>query len=165
MRVVHNFIPIHKYTIKSAYPMHHLEEVVDMLIKPKYTTFFTSDASNGYWAIPMKSSDCNKTGFITPNGQWVYLRMGQGLKGGPHTYAQFSDLTFGPLPKNAEGVPRMPTLIGRHRNHSFAVFMDDHAVAATDFDSMFKLLYEEYFPTAEGGISQRVLGRSFFFRR
>ena len=69
MRVVHNFIPINKFTIKSAYPMHHLEEVVDTLIKPKYTTFFTSDASNGYWAIPMKSSDCNKTGFITPNSQ------------------------------------------------------------------------------------------------
>ena len=72
--------------------------------------------------------------------------MGQGLKGGPHTYAQFSDLAFGSLPKNAEGVTRMPTLIGRHKNYSFAVFMDDYAAAATDFDSMFKFLYEEYFP-------------------
>ena len=151
MRVVHSFIPINRYTIKSVYPMHHLEEVVDTLINPNYRVFFSSDASNGNWAIPMKKEDVNKTGFITPNGQWVCLRMGQGLKGGPHTYAQFSDLVFGPLPPKSEGIPRMPTLIGKHKNHSFQVFMDDHASAATDFDTMFDFLHADYFPRVTFG--------------
>lgn len=151
LRVVHNFIPVNSFTIKSGYPMHHLEEVINTLIKPHFIVFFSSDASNGYWAIPMKWSDINKTGFIAPNGQWVYLRMGQGLKGGPHTYAQFSDLVFGPLPANSAGVARMPSLIGTHGDHAFQVFMDDHAAAATTFEEMFKFLHEEYFPRVAFG--------------
>ena len=151
LRVVHNFIPVNHYTIKSGYPMHHLEEVVNTLITPRFGVYFMSDASNSYWAIPMKTSDVNKTGFLTPNGQWVYLRMGQGLKGAPHTYAQFGDLVFGPLPKNSEGIERMPTLIGRFDNHAFQIFMDDHSAAATDFESMFAFLHEQYFPRVAFG--------------
>ena len=67
--------------------MHHLEEVIATLIKPKNWVFFSADASNGYWAVPMKIEDMNKTGFITPNSQWVYRRMGKGLKGAAATYA------------------------------------------------------------------------------
>ena len=132
MRVVHNFIPINKYTIKSAYPMHHLEEVVDTLIKPNYKVYFSSDASNGYWAVPVRPCDRNKTGFLTPNGQWVYLRI--------------TDLVFGPLPPNSEGVPRLSTLIGNHGNHAFSVFMDDHAASSVDFDTLFDFLHTRYFP-------------------
>lgn len=55
--------------------------MLDTIVKPGCDFYFTADASNGYWAVPMKESDCNKTGFVTPNGSRVYLRMGQGLKG------------------------------------------------------------------------------------
>ena len=151
MRVVHNFIPVNRYTIKSAYPMHHLEEVVDTLITPGFGVYFMSDASNSYWAVPMKASDVNKTGFLTPNGQWVYLRMGQGLKGAPHTYAQFGDLVFGPLPKNTQGAKRMPSIIGRFKDYAFQIFMDDHSAAAKDFESMYNFLHEEYFPRVAFG--------------
>ena len=76
LRVVHNYMPVNHHTIKSAYPMHHLDEVLALLIRPKYWVFFNLNASNGYWAITTKAEDQNKTGFLTPNGQWVYLRMG-----------------------------------------------------------------------------------------
>ena len=151
LRVVHNFIPLNRFTIKSAYPMHRLEEVLNILIRPQYKVHFSTDAANGYWAIPMKYSDINKTGIITPSGQWVYLRMGQGLKGGPHTYAQFSDLVFGPLPANSTGIPRQPTLIGNDDSIGFAVFMDDHAASAEDYDSLFSFLHEKYFPRVAFG--------------
>ncbi len=85
MRVIHNFIPVNRYTIKSQYPVHSLEETLNTAIRPEFGVYFMSDTANSYWAIPMKVEDCNKTGFITPNGQWVYLRMGQGLKGAAHT--------------------------------------------------------------------------------
>lgn len=120
LRVVHNVIPVNKYTIKSSYPVHRLDEVLDTIIKPGYDCYFSSDAANGYWAIPMKQGDENKTGFMTPNGQWVYLRMGQGLKGAAHTYARFSDLVFGPLPGTSDGkVKREPTAIGRSKDAAF----------------------------------------------
>lgn len=146
MRVVHNFMPVNHWTIKSGYPMHHLEEVINILLRPKYRVYFYSDAANGYWAIKTKLEDQNKTGFLAPNGQWVYLRMGQGLKGAPFTYAQFTDLVFGPLPANSDGVLRSKSLIGDHNNHAFSVFMDDHGASAEDFDSLFTFLHTQYFP-------------------
>ena len=35
--VVHNFIAVNKYTIKPQYPMHRIDEVIDTIIKPKFT--------------------------------------------------------------------------------------------------------------------------------
>lgn len=151
LRVVHNFRPANKYTIKSGYPVHRLEEVLEVLIKPGFGVYFSTDAANGYWAIPMKTEHINRTGFITPNGQWVYLRMGQGLKGAAHTYSQFTDLVFGPLPKSKEGIGRMPTVIGTGKDSAFGVYMDDHASSARSFDAMFKFLHEIYFPRAAFG--------------
>lgn len=46
---------MNKYTIKSSYPVHRLEEVLDTIIKPGYDCYFSSDAANGYWAIPRKA--------------------------------------------------------------------------------------------------------------
>ena len=162
-RVVHNFIPVNRWTIKSAYPMHRLEEVVDALIKEKFKVYFSTDAANGYWAILIIPKDRNKTGFITPNGQWVYNRMGQGLKGAPHTYAQFTDLVFGPLPANAEGVPRMPSIIDTYEKSAFRVFMDDHAGSATDYDTMFEFLSTKYFPRVAFGPVYLAGAKTFVF--
>ena len=33
----------------------------------------------------------------------------------------------------------MPTMIGEHKDHSFTVFMDDHASSATTFDAGLRL--------------------------
>ena len=76
LRVVHNFIPVNDYTIKPRYPMHLIDEVLDTVIRPGYTCFFSADATNGYWAIPIKAGDEYKAGIITPHGQYMYLRMG-----------------------------------------------------------------------------------------
>src|SRR5438046_8034538 len=79
------------------------------------------------------------------HSQYLYLRMGQGLMGSVHTYAQFMDLIFGPLPKS-QTMPRMDSIIGTHENSGFSPFIDDHIGGFTDFDSQFKFLHEKYFP-------------------
>ncbi|SLM34951.1 Ribonuclease H-like domain [Lasallia pustulata] len=152
LRVVHNFIPVNKCTIKSEYPMHRLEEVLDILIKLRFSCYFSTDASNSYWAVPIKAGDEYKAGIITPHGQYAYRRMGQGLKGAPHTYSQFTDLVFGPIPQNdVSGEPRMDTIIGDHGNTAMALFMDDYAASATDFDSLYNFLADFFFPRAAFG--------------
>ena len=125
--------------------MHQIEEVLDTLIKLKFKVFFTSDASNSYWAVKIKAGDEYKAGIVTPHGQYVYLQMGQGLKGAPYTYSQFTDLIFGPLPPG-KGSLRFPSIIGDIRQVAFSPFMDDHAAAATDYNSMFEFLHNMYFP-------------------
>ncbi len=69
LRVVHNYIPHNKNTTQSQYQIHRLEETIDVVIKPWFKVYFSNDVGNSYWRIPLKESDCNKTGFLTPNGQ------------------------------------------------------------------------------------------------
>ena len=145
LRIVHCFIPVNDVTIKPQYPMHRIDEVLETVIRPKHTCFFITDGSNGYWAVKIKPGDEYKAAFVTPHGQYLYLRMGQGLIGAPHTYAQFTDLVFGPLPKSSTQ-PRMDSLIGTHQEGGFSPFMDDHIGGFNDFDSQFQFLHTKYFP-------------------
>ena len=47
LRVVHNFIPLNEQTVKPQYPMHRMEEVVEMIISPNFNVFFGTEAANG----------------------------------------------------------------------------------------------------------------------
>jgi hypothetical protein len=76
--------------------------------------------------------------------------MGQGLRGAPHTYTQFTDLVFGPLPKS-ETQAKMDSIIGTYAEGGFSPFMDDHLGGFKDFDSQFKFLHEKYFPRVRFG--------------
>ena len=162
MRVVHDFIPVNSFTIKPVYPMHNIEEVLNTLIKPAFKVFFSADATNGYWAVPIKPGDEFKAAILAPNGQWLYRRMGQGLKGAPHTYSQFTDLAFGPIPKT-DTVPAFTTLIKDHGEAGFAPFMDDHLGAAKSFDAMYTFLHEKYFPRIAFAPLSLSPSKAFFF--
>ena len=84
---------------------------------------------------------------MTPNGSWVYLCMGQGLKSAPHTCSQFSDLVFGPLPATCDkSIPRQDTIIGIKEDFAFSIYMDDYVRATKSFDAIFKFLHTRYFP-------------------
>ena len=113
LRVVHNYIPLNSQTIKPQYPMHRIKEVIDTIIRPKHRCYFITDESNGYWAARMKPRNEYKTGFVTPHGQYAYLRISQGLIGAPYTYSQFRDMVFGHLLKT-QAAPAQSTLVGDH---------------------------------------------------
>jgi hypothetical protein len=162
MQVVHNFIPINACTIKPVYPMHNLEEVLDVLVKPTFVVFFSSDAANGYWAVPLRKGDEHKAAITAPNGQWLFRHMGQGLKGAPYTYSQFTDLVFGLLPRT-DTVVSFPTLIGDHGDIGFVPFMDDHIGAAISFDTMYTFLHKKYFLWVAFGPLALSPAKSLFF--
>lgn len=64
-------------TKKDAYPLPLIEET---LIKLREATIFTTmDLKNGYWQVPMKASDLQKTAFVTPGGLYEFLVMPFGL--------------------------------------------------------------------------------------
>jgi hypothetical protein len=79
----------------------------------------------------MRPGDEYKAAIIAPNGQYLFRRIGQGLKGAPYTYSQFTDLVFGPLPKT-DSTPAMPTLIRDHGKVGFAPFMVKALVAVVN---------------------------------
>ena len=136
---------INKYTIKSDYLMHHMNEILIILLKFKFKIHFCSNVANEYWVISMKKDDENKTKFITSNEQWIYLRMKQELKKSSFIYAQFSDLMFESFSSNEVNIIRMFTIIDDHDDTIFVVFMNDHDVSTTNFDNLFDFLHKKYF--------------------
>ena len=139
MRVVHNFIPLNTHTIKPQWPIHRIEDVIDVFIQPEFLSWFVSDAFNGYWAIPIKEEAEYKTGIITPHGRNVYLSMGQGLKGACAAYSQFGDMVFGPLPK-IPTTKAMNLSIGSHRASASTLIMDNHMGAGKSHEVLFESL-------------------------
>ncbi len=110
----------------------------------------------------MKPGDEYKTGFVTPHGQYAYIRMSQGLVGAPHTYSQFSDMIFGYLLKT-QATLAQSSLIGDHDDWGFSLFMDDYIGVAISFEVMFDFLHHYYFPRAIFGPVHFTPYKTFIF--
>jgi len=172
LRMVHNFIPLNRVTEKSQYPCPHIEQIIYTVLKKGKRWFFTSDAANSYWAIPVLSAAGNKTklGFVTPYGLYCYNVMGQGLTGGTHTYSWFQDLAFGAVPEGFEGssgvrmrLPGEESLIRDQGDFAFEGMIDDSYGSSTTFKTMYDFLHERFFPRCHWGTIYLKDSKSHFF--
>ena len=55
-------------------------------------------------------------------------------------------MVFGSMPKGENRKGDMKSFIGTYGKFAFAPFVDDYNSGVEDFDSMFKMLHENYFP-------------------
>ena len=62
-----------------------------------------------------------------------------------HIYVQFSNLVFDLLSSNNEKMFKMFILIENYDIYFFVVFMNDHDVSVTNFETLFSFFYVEYF--------------------
>ena len=77
LRICTDFRKLNKVTIFDPEPMISSN---DILHKVQRARFFTKlDLSKGYWQIKMREEDIQKTSFVTPYGQYEWLRMPFGL--------------------------------------------------------------------------------------
>ena len=153
--MVHNFIPLNSATEKSCCPFPRTEQIVHTITKKGKSGFFTADAANSYWAIPVRSGDEHKLGFVTVYGMYCYTVMGQGLTGGTHTYSRFRDLVFGNIPEgkdeNGERIPDFPAVIGDCGDIAFDGLNADSNRSADSFDRLYKFHDEEFLSRCEWG--------------
>jgi len=170
LRMVHNFIPLNRVTEKSQYPCPRLEQIVYTVLKKGKRFFFTTDAANSYWAIPVRPGDETKLGFVTPYGMYCYNVMGQGLTGGTHTYSRFRDLVFGAIPSGIDDtsgsrviLKGAESLIGDKGDVAFDGMIDDSYGSSTTFDAMFDFLHEQFFPRCVWGPMYLKDSKSYFF--
>lgn len=145
LRMVHAFIPINKATIKVNYPMQRIEPIRNRLSQSRFGMFFSADAANGYYAVPMFKPHRYKTGFSCMLGLFAYDRMGQGLSGAYATYAKLKDIMAGQIP----GPDSEKPLKDCDPDSTFAHFVDDDHGASLDFDTMFDFLHYHYFPRVD----------------
>ena len=73
----------------DAYPMPHIDELIDRLGKAQYIS--TMDLSRGYWQVPVETASRDKTAFVTPQGLFQFRVMPFGLHGAPATFQRLMD--------------------------------------------------------------------------
>ena len=86
---------LNEKTKKDAYPLPRIDETLDALGNAAW--FSTLDLQSGFWQIPMKGADMEKTAFATHNGHWEFRVMPFGLANAPATFQRLMDLVLSGL--------------------------------------------------------------------
>lgn len=83
-RICIDYRKLNKVTVFDGEPTANAEDIFAKVGKDRY--FSTLDMSKGYYQIEMKEEDVTKTGFVTPDGCYVFERMPFGLVNSAATY-------------------------------------------------------------------------------
>ncbi len=89
LRLCVDYRKLNQITKFDAYPMPRIEELLDSIGNAKFIK--TLDLSKGYWQVPMKKEDQEKTAFTTPKGLYQFTTMPFGLSGAPATFQRMMD--------------------------------------------------------------------------
>jgi Reverse transcriptase (RNA-dependent DNA polymerase) len=71
-------------TVRDSYPLPRMDECIESLGDAKI--FTTLDCNSGYWQIPVRPEDREKTTFTSHEGLYWFLRMPFGLRNAPATF-------------------------------------------------------------------------------
>ncbi|XP_068215800.1 uncharacterized protein [Palaemon carinicauda] len=85
-RVCIDFRKLNRITIFDPEPMVTADDVFARLSESNY--FTKIDFTKGYWQIKVRSEDVPKTAFVTPDGQYEFLKMPFGMVNAGATYVK-----------------------------------------------------------------------------
>lgn len=83
-RLCVDFRALNEIIEKDRYPLPLIQDQLDKLGKAKY--FISIDMKNGLYQIPVSSESIKYTAFITPDGQFEFLKMPFGICNGPSVF-------------------------------------------------------------------------------
>ena len=123
LRICPDYRKINKVTVHDPEPMVAAE---DLLTKIKGSKIFSKlDLCKGYWQVPMREKDISKTGFVTQDGHYEFLRMPFGLCNSGATLVRS-------LRKILSGVPNV------------AVYMDDILIFSEEWSDHLETIDEVF---------------------
>ena len=79
-------------TKKDVYPLPRIDDALSRL--QGATIFSSLDLQSGYWQVPIRPEDREKTAFITPDGLYQFKVMGFGLSSAPNTFQRLMDMVL-----------------------------------------------------------------------
>ena len=85
-RVCVDFRQLNRVSVFDNEPMIRPQDIFAKIDKAKYYSKF--DMTKGYWQIPMREEDIQKTAFVTPDGCYEFLRMPFGLMNSGATFTK-----------------------------------------------------------------------------
>ena len=99
MRFCVDFRKLNDATIKDAHPLPQIDGTLESLYGSQY--FTTLDLKSGYWQVPIKEEDKEKTAFRTSSGQlYEFNQLPFGLCNAPATFSRLMDRTLAGLAWN-----------------------------------------------------------------
>ena len=99
MRFCVDFRKMNDATIKDAHPLPRIDDTLESLHGAQY--FSTLDLKSGYWQVPIKEEDKEKTTFRTSSGQlYEFNQLPFGLCNAPATFSRLMDRTLAGLAWN-----------------------------------------------------------------
>ena len=99
MRFCVDFRKMNDATIKDAHPLPRIDDTLESLYGAQY--FTTLDLKSGYWQVPIKEEDKEKTAFRTSSGQlYEFNQLPFGLCNAPATFSRLMDRTLAGLAWN-----------------------------------------------------------------
>ena len=123
-RVVHDFRRLNQLSIRDAYPLHNLYDLIDKVASAKVWSVI--DLSSGFWNQSLHPASRPYTAFSVPGkGHFEYLRTAQGLCNSPAAFQRLLDFVVRDIP----GV---------------FVYIDDVVIATNDLLSHLKAIEEVF---------------------
>lgn len=145
-RLCVDYRALNSKTIKDRFPLPRVDDFLEHLKDCKY--FTSLDMASGYHQIEMDEDSVSKTAFITPDGQYEYLRVPFGLANAPAVFQRT--------------VNRM---LGNLRYGKALAYMDDILLPGKDFNTGLENLRLVFVKLEEGGLTLRLSKCHFFMTR
>ncbi len=86
---------LNRITRKDVYPLPRIDDVLDSLAGS--SVFSILDLYKGYWQVPVREDDKEKTAFVTPDGLFQFRQMPFGLCNAPASFQRLMDTVLAPL--------------------------------------------------------------------
>jgi hypothetical protein len=125
-RLCIDYRELNKITVKDNFPAPLMDDQIDSLKNKKYYSLI--DLKNGFHHVRMNPSSIPYTSFVTPLGQYEYLKMPFGLTNAPKVFARFMLHIFANLIKTGE----------------ITLYLDDILVATVTVFEHFSILKKNF---------------------
>lgn len=144
-RLCVDYRALNRKTVKDHYPLPRIEDQLDLLAGHEY--FITLDLASGYYQIPIAEESISKTAFVTPDGQFEYLRMPFGLVNAPSVFQR-----------------TMNKILADAKVKYAIVYMDDILIPAHNFQEGLERLTEVLDLLRKGGLTLKLSKCHFFYQ-
>lgn len=91
-RLCVDYRALNRITVRDRYPLPLIEDHIDRLGTSKF--FSCLDMASGFYQIPIHESSIHKTGFVTPEGHYEFIKMPFGLCNSPTVYQRIINTTL-----------------------------------------------------------------------